>query len=805
MGLILDISYALRLLAKSPKFTLLTLSIIVGSLSICFFTFNFAYTISYKSLDLPEFDKILAVEIDGDYPQSTLSTALLNSLSTLNDAELIKDKLITKQKEMWLANDGRGKQINSLMTNESFYQFIGIEPLHGRAFERKDMLAGSGNVVALSYKLWQNQFGAEKSVIGSSILLDRTRYQIIAVLPANLKFPYESDVVIPYKGLFDTVTEHNNTFPNLFVRVFGNKDIVETNIQAEFSQQYMAQLTASEQENVAELRLTLTTMQEYYRGANHLFFGLLNSVVFLVLLMACINIGNLLLARAIERRKETAIRAALGARQSRLIQQLVCEGGILTLVGTLLAILVGGVMIELTNQFMQNLAQSPSINLPPHWEWQLDLPTLAASLFFFTFILIFSCVIPAVKATKMNINDTLKDGTRGAVSIKTSKRTNILIGCQIFLISLFMMLGSLGSTAVNKVQEAVNVEGTKNVYYAEIDLSNQYSNRQSQVDFIRALLSKGLLSNEFISLKAELNTQAKQIRINNSEIEFPIDVSVTTGKFEAFASQILTGRDFIDTDNINASKVVIISQPFADAYFSGEDPIGQRIEIKDNIFNNYQIIGVVENQSGNTQSSFAQKEDYHELYLSLDQVEVIDSSVYIYFKTIAAEEVAFESFYNLLEQVNPAITPSKIRSYMDNSQTFLNLLSKITDIIINTSAFALFLALSGIYGITSNRISMASNEIGVRRALGAKDKSIIIYFIKKVSKPVFIGLLTSTLCYYAISSLFAGFLNNIVSTQGYVNSILLTLVVVVTVVILSIYIPANRSVKMEPITNLRID
>ncbi|AXT33079.1 ABC transporter permease [Pseudoalteromonas tunicata] len=808
MGLLLDIRYALRLLAKSPKFTLLVSFILVGSLSISLLAFNYVNTITAKAINIPDGETVTTLKIKGGQPGAGLWMAdFQNLIAETEFSQLVQEFATSRSMDAWYSSPtAKGSQsLNGFAVGSQFFDFARSAPVLGRYIHAQDLEKGASDVVVLSYKTWQTVFGGDPAVIGQTITLNKMPHEVIGVAPLGFRFPSWAQVWLADKSLSQQV-QKETLRTDLYLRLKPTVTGVqyETFVAAFLNERFSRRLSEIDREQFSEITAALISLPEQNTDGMAWLMHFMNLVALMILSMACINTGNLLLARAMERRKETAIRAALGARQWRIFRQLVCEGTLIILIGSVLATLLAGFLIDFVNTMMHSAFGD---KLPFWWQWQMDAQTLCAGLFFLVFTLVFACILPALKATRLDLNDVLRDGTRGALGKKAARNGRILVMMQIGLITTLMLVGGLTTHIITNTKEIVNELALDNLYRSQFSLAEFYHNDH---DKIRSVLAATVQKTQADPswLLFQLRQRLGNVKIQVDAKEEQVDVSFISGQMDNLGYPIIKGRDIALNDDQSSQQVAVVSQSFAKQYFIDEDAaLGQFIEVGDEFAKRYQIIGVVTNKGQNSQGLFAPADQFHEVYLSFwqlsnEQLETVFDTLFVNKAELTA---AIDAFYDLLYQIDPQLPLPEVFDYNENSNVALRSLTKISEVILAVGSFALVLALIGIYGMTANQVSLGCHEIGLRRAIGAKDTAIIRLFMSKNAKPVFWGMGSALVIYIALSWVINTISNDLIDGSMFIMAGLVTSITLLSVIALAVYLPCKKAVMQEPAQSLRVD
>ena len=542
-------------------------------------------------------------------------------------------------------------------------------------------------------------------------------------------------------------------------------------------------------------------------GEGTVIFTFLNVIAGMILLLACINVGNLLLARAIERQKETAIRAALGASNTRLVSQLMWEGVIITLLGGVSSVLLVGVALHYTDIILHSWN---SKTLVFWWRWGMDKETLLMAAAFTIVTIFLSSFLPAWRSANQDINTTLRDGTRGAQGEKSGRLSRFLVTTQVFLVAILMLIGSMSGYVSNKLVNLETGDDYTNVMRARLSLpENKYAEPQQQIAFYQSLIAD--IKSHPSVVDVMLNNWLGDFTLTLEGVDYTdenskptVDTLSLIGETDTVGIALVDGRFLNHQDKEGNRKVALISQSMASRYWPGESVIGKSFQLKINDKNEKLfIVGVVTNRM-NPKTMLGKLDSADEIYTSGLQFMTPFQNLYylVEGEMMNTEEIFYQALYktdrtiDLFYAVQPA---EKNRGMM---RDIMQLTSKIT---FGTGFFALMLALVGIYGLTANSVGQRTHEVGIRRAVGATDKSIVNMFLKQGATQLIKGLGLALILFVLIAFDFHKMSEGLFPTYLYVVLALTVVVGLSTIVMLAIYAPTRRAVKMEPSSALRYE
>ncbi|GLX79095.1 hypothetical protein tinsulaeT_24350 [Thalassotalea insulae] len=806
-SIIIDIKYALRLLLKAPKFTAMTLGVLIGGLSISLFTFSFLYSTIYKPLPLPDGESARSIGVitQGSY---RLPSAY-EYYQVKDDLKHFAELGIYDNRDVRISKHESGKNISGSYVRAGFFEFARVKPLVGRFIQAEDTKKGAMPVALISEELWQSEFNRSDDVLNKTLELNGEITQIIGVMPKGYRFPNTAQVWLPLSDkVFDLPANLSEPhFAYARVKPGSTQQAAEQELTQAINQVYQQNVKLYDMPDVEKRAQLFTFQMAQTGGEGAIAFIFLNAVAWMILLLACINVGNLLLARSIERSKETAIRAALGATTSRLVSQLMWEGVIISVVGGVLSLLLVGAALDFTEITFHAWVPSGGSFW---WHYGMDIETFLVGLGFIVITILLSAFLPAWRSAHQDINTTLRDGTRGAQGKKAGKLSRFLVTMQIFLVAILMLIGSISGYIAHTFINLELGDDYSNVMSARINIpTNKYPEQEQQLALIEQLREivlehpsvQGVLSNYW----TDMSTVTLDGVDYASEQEKPqIDTIGVIGNTETVGVNLVTGRQLSHRDNLGSRLNVLISQSMANRYWPGESPLEKSFTMTiDDKEQRVFVVGVVTNRM-NPSSLFGSLDGADEIYVSGRQF--INSYQVFMYRLLPNTPNAEDIFYRAMFQVDRnielvyAVQPAQVN--LNKMREFMGLLSNIT---FGTGFFALLLAMVGIYGLTVNSVAQRTHEIGIRRAVGASDRNIIQLFLKQGAKQLTIGLGCALVIFALLSYGFHSFTEELFPIYMYFMQATTVVIGLSLVVMFAIYAPTKRAVNMEPSTALRYE
>ncbi|HEV7747782.1 MAG TPA: ABC transporter permease [Pyrinomonadaceae bacterium] len=808
--LLKDIRYGVRSLLKHPGFTaivVVTLAVGIGASSAIFSVVN---TVLLRPLPYPRAERIVAIqELNQQGKRVQVTPANFLDWRAQNTVFEQLAAILTRPANLALADSA--ERIDLAMTSANFFSVFGVEPKYGRFFITADEQAGHASIVVISHALWQRRFGGDPSLIGKPITLDGVSYSVVGIAPAGFSYPDKTDVWVPPFRLAPTVNERMDPTQ---VRGFGMLAAVallrpgiglpqavsemET-ITARLRQQY------PEQNNRRFSRVV--SLHNHLVGETGPMLLLLFGAVGFVLLIACANVANLLLASAATRQKELAIRTALGASRMRLIRQLLTESGMLAFAGGAMGFLLAlwGVAL-LTKLLPQDFPRLGEIRL----DWRVLGFTLVTSVV--TGILF--GFAPALQLSKTEVQDSLKEMGRGVSGSRRHNRLrNLLIVGEValsvvllagagLLFRSFMQLQSV-NTGFNSQQlltARLTPAGTQ--YRTDPDYINFYNQTLQRISAVPGVTTVAAIN----TLPLDKGPQAG-FRIEGRP---PLTTdkwpggnyrTVSADYFRAMDIPIVQGRAFTDHDTLQTPLVVIVNQALVRRDFPGEGAIGKRINLGNTDAQGkpvwLEIVGV----ASDVRSLELREEAAPEFYLSAQQDSF--GNMFVVVRTSIEPTGIAAAIRQAAAEVDKTASVSDIKT-MDNIVSAAVTQPRFNVFLLGLfSAIALLLSAAGIYGVTAYSVTQRTHEFGIRMALGAQVGDVLRMIVRQGMLLISVGIVVGLAAALALTRLLRTLLFG-VSASDPLTFVAITLLLTF-VALIACYIPARRATKVDPLVALRYE
>lgn len=804
-NLLQDIRYGLRTLWRTPGVTfaaVLALALGIGANTAIFSLVN-ALVLRPLPYEQPEQLVLVAYALAEAAPANFLDWRRQNQ---------VFEELAAGNS--WSANLNSGdfpERLDGFQVSSSLFSILRKQPMLGRTFTLEEEQSGKDNVIILSHGLWQRRFNSDQQIIGKTLMINAKSYTVIGIMPPDFQFYRPTEVWSPLA--FSPEESNRRTAGNLVV--LGRLKPGVTMAQAQENMTVIArQLEQQYPATNAGTSVRLVTLHENLVGPVWLALLILLGAVVFVLLIACANIANLLLARAVARQKEIATRAAMGAGRLRLIQQLLTESVLLALLGGTFGLVIAWLGI----QFL-------AANIPPSSTLTVIIGARGISLdrWMLAFTLLISLVTgiifglaPALQLSKPDLNETLKESGRGASgSFRGRRLRNLLVVSEVAL-SLVLLIGAglmiksfLGLLRLNPGFDPHNVltmevSPLQSTYVDDQQIRSFYQQTLERIKNLPGVMDVGMTSHlplsgnnrvRNVDIEGRAPTQAGQpAPIANYRI-------TSSGFFRALSIPLVKGRSFSEQDIAGSSGVAIINETMAKRYWPNDDPLGKRVRRKvpgaANPLPWLQVVGVVRDIRHTSLQAGPSPELYvpYQQETSRDMVLVVRTS-----SDTLGLVPAVRSQVSNVDKDQPLFNIKTMDQVVEESMN----LSRFSMYLLSAfSIVALILAAVGIYSVMSYSVIQRQNEIGIRIALGAQDPDVIKMIVKQGMVLALIGVGIGLMAAFGMMRLIASLL------YGVGASDLLTFggtaLLLSSVALVASYFPAVRATKVDPIIALRYD
>ncbi|MBI1761613.1 MAG: ABC transporter permease [Acidobacteria bacterium] len=798
-----DLRFGARMLLKQPGFTLIaivTLALGIGANAAIFSVVN---TVLLRPLPFKEPERLVLLRETKlpQFPEFAVSPA--NFLDWQKQNTSFERLVGMRPVNLNLTGTGDPERLRGLSVTEGMVALLGIQPQLGRGFLPEEHQPGKSNVVLLSHALWQRRFGGDPKIVNQTISLDGQSYTVTGVMPATFHF-WERDTELWTPISFTTQQAQNRGGHNLS-RVVGQLKPGVTFEQARTEMVTIAGRLAAQYPEVSTgSNVMLMPLLDFtVRRIKPALLVLLAAVAF-VLLIACANVANLLLARAAGRQKELAIRTAMGAGRGRVVRQLLTESMLLSLAGGVAGLLLATWGTRLL------LALAPP-NLPRLSDVSLDGRVLAFTALVTLLTGVIFGLIPAWQATRPNLNETLKDAGRGSTEGGRQFVRNGLVVLEVAAALVLLVGAGLMIKSFWRLQQVDPGFNPDKAMIATVSLpKRKYPEEPQQVAFFQQLLEKvstlpGVQSAGAITV----------MPLSDDDFVLGFDIggrpplppgagqstnyySVSADYFKTMGIPLRRGRLFTERDTKDAPHVALINETMAQRIFPNEDPLGKRINFKGGDKPDwYEIVGIV----GDVKHYGLAQQTTLQTYEPYTQQTF--STMTLVARTTGdplALSAAIRNAVLSLDKEQPVSSLRTLDQLVSTSieqQQFSMLLLGVF------AAVAMLLAAVGIYGVLSYAVTQRTHEIGIRMALGAGQREVLRLVVGQGMRLTLLGVATGLVAAFALTRLMAALLFSVSATDPLTFAAIAVLLLLVAFV--ACWIPARRATQVDPLIALRAE
>ncbi|HEX5835668.1 MAG TPA: ABC transporter permease [Pyrinomonadaceae bacterium] len=800
-----DLRYALRLFAKNPGFTFVALLMLALGIGANTAIFSLVNSILLKPLSFREPDRL--VRMMQASPKLGLPTWGVSqaNFAAYRDQNRSFDALaIYNAGGINLTGEGEPERLPVSNVTADFFKVLGVNPILGRTFQEGEDTAGRNDICVISYGLWQRRFAADPNVVGRTLKLNQTPVQIVGVMPADFKFPRaEIDLWVP-------LTFDAKRVAPYFFQVIGRLKANVPPTQAQVETTEILQNFGRQNPNLSEAvglnegngpRTIVTPLKEAIVGRTQKPLLVLLAAVGLVLLIACANVANLLLARATARTREMIVRISLGATRERLLRQLLTESVLLSTLGAVAGVALAAYGIQLLDKLpIAGIARIDEVRLSGTvLGFTAGLAVLTGLLF---------GVVPALRAHAIGAAAGLRDGARGTVA---HRRLNSALVAVQFALSLVLLIGAglllksfqrlqsvdLGLEPEHTLTMVATLPPAK--YENEEQALRFYNNALEQLKNSPGIKAAGLTTNlpfgeggtsdGFIVEGQDVPEGGNVSQSEQADI-----LSVTPGTFQALGIPLRQGRDFEHTDNGDTPRVAIIDEVLARRYWPAGDAVGRRIQTT----GERQWMTIVGVAGGIKHRNLSEEKSPH-LYRPLAQSPAPRAAFVV--RTDGPPAAMFRTFRAAIKQVDADMPLYSVRSMTELIGDTLGT-QRLTNILLTGFAvIALLLAAVGIYSTMSLYVGSRTKEFGIRLALGAQPAALRRSVLRQGLLLTAAGVVAGLAGALALTRTIRSLLFEVSVTDPFVFTAIPLLLVIVSLV--ACYTPARRATQVDPLIALR--
>jgi predicted permease len=798
-----DLHYGVRMLVKNPSFTIvavLALALGIGANSAIFSVVN---TVLLRPLPYKNPGRLVMLWEEAThlgFPKNTPSPA--NFIDWRAQNTVFEAMAAMVERSFNLTGVGEPERFDGRRVSANLFDLLGVQPQLGRAFRAEEDKPGS-RVVILSNGLWQHRFGGDPRVIGQALSLNGESYTVIGVMPGSFQFPTRHDQLwVPLAFDAKEAASRGNHFLEVIARM--KPGVTLQQAQAEMST-IAARLAQQYPEENLRVGSVVTALQEQVVGDIKPALLVLLGAVGFVLLIACANVANLLLARAAARQKEIALRLALGAGRSRLTRQFLTESVLLAVIGGAVGLLLSIAGLRVLKTFIPDtISQAQAISIDAKVLVFTGLVALVTGIIF--------GLAPAMQVSHLDINDTLKEGGRDAAGGTRGNRIRALLVIGEIAVSFVLLMGA--GLLINSFMHLRNLHPgfrANHLLTMKIPLSEvKYPDKERRSPFYAEVLrrvqalpgvqSAAVAGNLPLTYDGDSMPIGIEGRTDPPPDQRPDVILrvVGPGYFSTMGIPLVRGRDFSEQDKADSARVVIVSEKTARHFWPGENPIGKRLKPGSTSRNIpwIEIIGVVKDVRQNDFVS----EPKMQMYMPYQQLNSFAPNALVVRTNVEPLSLA-AAVRNAIWAVDKDQPVSNLRS-MDEIVSEAVARQRFSMLLLGIfAALAMALAAVGIYGVMSYSIAQRTREIGLRIALGAQKSDVLKMILRQGLRFVAAGLAIGLAASFVLTRVMASLLFGISATDP--ATFVAISLVLIAVALLASYIPAVRAMKIDPMLALR--
>lgn len=812
----IDLRYSSRMLLKNPGTTLiavLTLALGIGTNTA---VFSWTDAILWKPLALPHLDRLLVI-LERSQKETTWNWSSWGPVAPANYFDWKQQAQVFAQMAAYRI-DGfnfsaagiEPEQVMGYRVSANLISMTGVTPWMGRTFQVDEELEGRDHVVVLGYGLWQRRFGSDPGLIGKTILVDRSPRTVIGIMPLDFDFPLAGELWVPL--VLSAEQKNSRTAHNLFALALLKEGVSRRQAQTEIegiSKQLELQYPLTNKGwSVRVLPLREHVVPEM--AAKYMLLNL-GSMGF-VLLIACVNVANLQLARMSGRRRELGIRLSLGASQWRLLQQLLTENVLLALLGGGLGVIMAFWSLDLVR-----------VSFPPDYaKWiagwrsvSIDGRTLAFTLVLSLASGILSGLAPAVRCSKTSLNESLKEGGRGAGIPRRHGRLRGLLVVSEVALTLVLLIGA--GLMIKAFRQLIDMEVKSDpstlltmrlsLNGPSYELPSRLVNYCDQVlerlrilPGVQSVAAASFLPHTGRGGSSPFSIEGRPV-LDASEQRNSLIASVSGDYFKTMRIPLLSGRGLTRQDGAGSPQVALVSERMANRYWPGKDPLGRRLKLggQDSSSPWMTVVGIV----GDVRQFAYEKEVQPVLYLPYSQSPTLSIDLAIRADAVARLPGLIRSVRKTIHSLDVETSPFQVKT-MEQLITFEMLGTRfVAALMIVFGALAVLLASAGVYGVLAYSVREQSHEIGVRMALGARPADVLGMVMKQGLGLVLTGLVFGLVLAFVLGKMLSSLILGVQATDP---ATFLTFTLILIVVAASAcYFPARRAALVDPVVVLRYE
>ena len=819
-----DIRYGFRQLLKNKGFSLVVVFAISVGIGLVVTIFSIVNGFIIRGLPFDDSDRIFHLKWNNvkSHVQKSRSELLINvyDLKDFQEQQTTFEGLGYSDNEpINIKGDEYARRYNGCSISTNFLDLLRVKPLLGRGFLKDEDLPGADNVVIISYGIWQKDFSGDSDIIGRSMLLNSVPHTIVGVMPQEFKFPRRAELWFPYRKNLSSGERKNSDKMAVFGRlkdgVTVDEALTEFNgIARRLEKEYP---DSNKGYNSIEIKPYIKEIGGGSRMATKLITMLF--LGFMVLIIACSNVANLLYTRSILRSKELALQSALGATRKRIITQILTESLLIAIIGAVSGFLIANRALDILWNYY--LVTIQGFQYPSWINFEMD-----GAVFFFVIGLtvltvVISGMVPALQVSNTDVNQLLKENARTSSSLRSSRFSKFLIIVQIS-ISCGLLIGS--GLLLKSMLEQNDIDlpyNPKNILLARTSLfDTDYPDDLDKIRFQKTFQNNlkaipGIEAVAFTTSRFDPGVSIRWIAIDGvsyasedvTKDDYPLVhcAGISSDYFDVLGVSVLDGRSFSDADTAESQQVAIVNTLFANKYWPNQSPIGKRFKVKRPVEKPWlTVVGVAPDL---TMEGLNTTSDGSGFYVPMAQETTFVFNIGARHMTLLLRGIGGDPMNWLptvreeLQKLNPYQPLYEIRTIQGSIDRTFRAIHFSSWIFIAIGISAFLLAVIGVYGVMTFSVNQRTHEIGIRKALGAEPQNIIAMIIKQSSAQISIGLFIGLLFALALSRVL-----NSAFMFFFPNEIIVYITVIALIAfagLFSAWLPARVAARVDPLVAIR--
>jgi len=807
-GLARDLRYGIRMLAKNPGLSLAAVLAFALGIGLSTAMFSIVYGVIFRGLPFEEPDRLMHVENNNpSKEQRSLEVFLPDYLELRKSQRSFEDLAAFSEGTLNLSGDAKPERYEGAFLTANTFDIVRVKPLIGRGILRGEDSPQAAPVVVLGYGLWHARYNADPKVIGRKVRVNGEWGTIVGVMPEGFAFPISHQVWVPLRlDPLKNVRGRGETL-EVFGRLKEGVSIDQARAELGGIMQGLAKEFPETNKGLGAVVKPYT--EEYIGEEPRALIVIMLGICLAVLMLACVNVASLIMARASKRNREIAIRSSLGADRRRLIGQLLIESVLLSLVGALLGVLLAHVGIKAFNAAIVDTQ-------PPFWlKIAVDPVALLFALGATLLAGVVSGLVPAYQASRTDVNEVLKDEGRGSSSLRMGMFTRSVVVAEVGLSCVILICAGLMIQNVLKMDDRVEID-TANLFTARIALfESAYPEEAQRARFFETLLTRLREDPAVVSAAASTylpaaGTGAPRFAMEGASYPKEEDQPrahiawVSSGFAHTFKAEVLRGRDFDTRDTAASLPVALVNSSFVKKFWPGQDPIGRRIR----------FTGADEPAAEPWRTVIGVVPD-----LGMAEIEDNDFGPEGFYFPLSQDCPGFVSVVVRTRDANPLAITEKVRAHVTALDKDLPIyfVRSMAEVVAQTGFFqslfatlfaifglvALVLASVGIYGVIAFSVEQRTQEIGIRMALGARQSSVLGLILRQGMLQLLLGLVLGLVPAWLLGRALGVILVGVkpYDPPTFVGVCLL----LAGVALLACWVPAQRASRTDPLVAIRYD